>query len=218
MFGVLAANFVRLIVSYFIHPYHPHLSLDWGKVKELFGFGRWILGSSILVFLLAQGDNISYGKIPCCDSFRFLSNGFRISNAPATEISAVISQVTLPAYSKLQDNLPRLGEAYLKTLQLTAFLSMPLAGAIFILAPEFTIIFLGEKWMPMVPAMQILTVYGMLRSIGFTGTVFMAVGRPEIRTRLHLASLILLAALIYLFTTWWGIKKDIYSGDSFCYN
>jgi lipopolysaccharide exporter len=82
----------------------------------------------------------------------------------------------------------------------------PLAGGIFILAPEFTKIFLGEKWMPMVPATQVLVLFGLLRAIGATtGVIFMAVGKPEIRTKLQSAQLTLLAILIYPLTIKLGI-------------
>lgn len=58
----------------------------------------------------------------------------------------------------------------------------------------------------MVPAMMVLALYGMLRAIGATtGVVFMAVGKPEIRTKTQFAALILLAILIYPLTAHWGI-------------
>jgi len=151
VFGLLAGNAAKCFVSYLIHPYKPHLSLSWDKVKELFNFGKWIFGSSILIFLITQGDDIFVGKLLGATALGFYQMAYRISNMPATEITHVISQVTFPPYSKLQDNLPKLREAYLKVLQLTAFLSFSIAGLIFILAPDFTKIFLGEKWMPMVP-------------------------------------------------------------------
>jgi len=206
VFGLLAGNFVRLVVSYLIHPYRPHLTFDLGKAKELFGFGKWILGSSILVFLLTQGDDIFVGKLLGATALGFYQMAYRISNIPATEITHVISQVTFPAYSKLQNNIPKLREAYLKVLQVTAFLSFPIAGLIFVLAPEFTKIFLGEKWMPMVPAMQILVFAGLVRSIAATtGPVFHAVGKPKIDTKWQIIRLLVLAALIYPFTIKWGI-------------
>ena len=61
--GLFAENVVNLIVSYFIHPYRPHLSKDFGKAKELFGFGKWILGSSILVFIGEHIDDIFVGRV-----------------------------------------------------------------------------------------------------------------------------------------------------------
>jgi O-antigen/teichoic acid export membrane protein len=155
VFGLLAGNAARCFVSYLIHPYRPHLSSNLGKAKELFGFGKWILSSSILIFLITQGDDIFVGKLLGVAALGFYQMAYKISNMPATEITHVISQVTFPAYSKLQGDIPKLREAYLKVLQITAFLSFPIAGLIFILAPDFTRLFLGEKWMPMVPAMQI---------------------------------------------------------------
>lgn len=206
VWGGLAANFVRVFMSYIIHPYRPRIKLEKEKFQELFGFGKWILGSSILVFLITQGDDIFVGKMLGVTVLGFYQMAYLISNLPATEITHVISQVTFPAYSKLQDDLPKLREAYLKILQLTAFVSIPLAGVIFILAPEITNIFLGDKWMPMVPAIEALVLAGLLRSISATtGSVFQAVGKPEIITKWQPVRLLVLAAVIYPFTVQWGI-------------
>ncbi|MFQ5862893.1 MAG: lipopolysaccharide biosynthesis protein [Candidatus Brocadiales bacterium] len=206
VYGLLAGNIVRFIMSYLVHPYRPRLSFDLEQFKELFGFGKWVLGSSILVFLITQGDDIFVGKLLGVTALGFYQLAYRISNMPATEIAHVISQVTFPAYSKLQDDIPRLREAYLKVLQLTAFLSFPIAGLIFVLAPDFTKIFLGEKWMPMVPAMQVLVLAGLVRSIGTTvGNVFFAIGKPKLEVKWEIIRLATLAAFIYPFTRWWGI-------------
>jgi len=206
VFGLLAGNAVRCFVSYLIHPYRPHLNLDLGKARELFGFGKWVLGSSILIFLITQGDDIFVGKLLGATALGFYQMAYRISNMPATEITHVISQVTFPAYSKLQDNIPKLREAYLKVLQVTAFLSFPIAGLIFILAPDFTKIFLGDKWMPMVPAMQVLVLWGLIRSIGATtGPIFQAVGRPKILVKYQIFQLSVLIILVYPLTIHWGI-------------
>jgi len=206
VFGLLAGNIVRFFVGYLIHPYRPRLNFDFDKARELFVFGKWILGSSILVFFLNQGDDILVGKLLGATMLGFYQMAYRISNMLATEITHVISQVTFPAYSKLQDNIPKLREAYLKTLQLTAFISIPLAGGIFILAPDFTKIFLGEQWIPMVPAMQVLALWGLSRSIAATtGPLFNGIGKPRINTWLQLAKLILIAIFIYPLTMLWDI-------------
>jgi len=132
-------------------------------------------------------------KTPRSHNVRLLSNSLH-------------SQVTFPAYSKLQDNLPKLREAYLKVLQLTAFLSFPIAGLIFALAPDFTKIFLGEKWMPMVPAMQVLVFWGVIRSMaGVNSSILQAVKRPDIITKLNTIKLPILAILIYPLSIKWGI-------------
>jgi len=206
IFGLLAANFVRMVVSYLIHPYRPRVRFEGAKVKELHSFGRWILGSSVLVFLTTQGDDIFVGKLLGVTALGFYQLAYQVSNMPATEVTHVISQVTFPTYSKLQDDLPKLGEAYLKVMQVTAFISIPLAGIIFVLSREFTHLFLGEKWMPMVPAMQVLVSAGLTRSVAATaGSVFQGVGKPQIETTGHILRLSVLAISIYPLTARWGI-------------
>ncbi|NQT81166.1 MAG: lipopolysaccharide biosynthesis protein [Candidatus Aminicenantes bacterium] len=207
VWGGLAANFVRLFMSYIIHPYRPRIKFEKEKFLKLFSFGKWVLGSSILVFLITQGDDIFLGKMLGVSALGLYQMAYLISNLPATEISHVISQVTFPAFSKLQDDLPKLREAYLKVLQLTTFIAIPLAAGILILAPEFTKIFLGDKWMPMVPAIQILVLAGLVRSIAATsGPVFYAKGRAKIDTILQIIRLIVLAALIYPLAIKWGMS------------
>jgi O-antigen/teichoic acid export membrane protein/SAM-dependent methyltransferase len=206
VFGLIAGGLVRSIVSYVIHPARPHFSLESKKARELLGYGKWIWGTSILKFLFLNVDNMFIGKLCGVTMLGFYQMAYRISNMPSTDISLVISQVTLPAYSKLQSDIPRLREAYLKVLQFTTFLSFLMAGLIFALAPEFTSIFLGEKWLPMVPAMQVLVLAGLMRVIGSTSDpIFQAVGKPEITTKLQPAQLLVFFTLVYPFTIRWGI-------------
>lgn len=206
VFGLLAGDLIRLIMSYLIHPYRPKLNLNLEKAKKLFSYGKWVMGSSILTFLLNQGDDALVGKLLGVTTLGLYQVAYSISNLPVTETALAIHSITFPAYSKLQDNLPKLRKAYLKVLQFTAFLSFPIAGLILVLAPDFTMIFLGEKWMPMVPTMQLLTLVGLLTSLGTTASpIFYSLGKPRIIAELQSAQLFFLAALIFPFTLRWGI-------------
>jgi len=205
VFGLLAGNLVRMVVSYFIHPYRPRPRLEGAKAKELYTFGKWILGSSIVVFLATQGDDIFLGKVLGVTTLGLYQVAFRFSNLMATEITHVISQVTFPAYSKLQDNIPKLREGFLRTVEATASLSLPLTAGIFILAPDFVRLFLGEKWMPMVPALRILSISGLIRSIAATGVLFRAVGRPSLVFWMNSVRVVVIAFSIYPLTVRYGV-------------
>ncbi len=206
VFGLLAGNITRCIMSYIIEPYRPKLKFIRSQAKELFSFGKWILGSTILIFLIIRGDDIFAGKMLGAAMLGFYQIAYRISNMPATEISNVISRVSFPLYSKLQNNLSRLKDAYLKVLQLVTFISFPMAGLIFILAPEFTRLFLGEEWMPAVPAIKVLVLAGLIRSIiATTLPLFRAIGRPKIETRWQMVRLFVLIISIYPLTIRYGI-------------
>ncbi|GAG77140.1 unnamed protein product, partial [marine sediment metagenome] len=173
--GLLAEKIVSIIVSYVIHPFRPRFSLNLQKAKELFGFGKWILGSSILVFIGEHIDDIFVGRVLSATALGFYQMAYRISNMLETEITQVIAGVAFPAYAKLQDQAIRLQKAYFRIMRLTMAVSIPIAVGMVFLAPEFTMVFLGEKWMSIVIVMQLLAVAGLVKSIISTGNPFGAV-------------------------------------------
>lgn len=207
VFGCLAGNITRLVVSYMIHPYRPRFTLDFTKARDLFRFGKWVWGSAILVFLITQGDDLFVGVVLGTAALGLYQVAYRISNLAATEIANVIALVTFPAYAKLHSNISKLKGAFLTTAHLTIFISAPVALLIYSLSSEFTTIFLGEKWLPMIPAMKVLAIVGLLRSIAATTSpVFLATNHPDLDTKVKITQLVLLVILIYPLSTTWFLK------------
>ena len=130
-----------------------------------------------------------------------------VSNLPTTEISHVISNVTFPAYSKMQNDVERLKNAYLRVLQLTALVSLPLTGLIFSLSEELTSTVLGSKWMSIVPLIRILSAGRFAEGdsrdyrTGFAGN-----RSAELDTAWQVVRLFILAAAIYPMTMRWGLS------------
>lgn len=204
--GRLSEVLVRLLLSYFLSSYRPRLSVQWQKARGLWKFGKWVFGLSILNFLISEGDDFFVWGYLGLSSLALYRYAFRFSNLPATEITNTLSQVTFPAFSRIQDDVPRLRNAYLKVLTMTAFLSYPVAGLIFTLGPDFVRLFLKEDMHPMIPALQILAIKGAIRAIGSTrGPLFLAMGQPHIQWIFQGIRLVVLAVLIYPLTRMWGI-------------
>lgn len=128
----------------------------------------------------------------------------------ASEIGNKVAAVAFPAYSKVQDNAVKLRNGYFKSLRLTTLLVFPAAGGLIALAREITEVVFTAKWLPMVPAMQILCLLGPLKCMQ-REPIFLAMGRPEVVTRLTIIRFILMAATIYPLTALWGMV-----GTSLC--
>jgi Membrane protein involved in the export of O-antigen and teichoic acid len=204
--GILARHLAQLLVSYRIDPFRPSLELDTEKAKELFGFGKWIWASGITTFVSTQGDDGFVVWLLGADALGFYQMAFRLSNAPATEISKVISKVAFPTYSVLQNQKQRLRRAYLNTLEITFYLTVPMAVGILIVAPEFTVVVLGEEWVSIVPALQVMAVAGFVRGIVATGgAIFRGTGVPEWDFRMNLLRAITILLTIWPFTNYMGI-------------
>jgi PST family polysaccharide transporter/lipopolysaccharide exporter len=124
-----------------------------------------------------------------------------------TEVTAVFSRVGLPTFSKIQDELGRLRRAYLRILQVVMFASTPLALGLLLVAPDFVDAILGAQWLPMVRALQILLLWGWIRSFrATTGPVLQARGRPDLVTKFTLFKVVVLAVLVVPFSLRWGIE------------
>ena len=204
--GFLTADVIRLVVSYVIHDYRPRPQFDREVAGELINYGKWITGSSILYFIYSEGDDAFVGWLLGPIALGWYQYAYRFSNAPATEISQVVSSVMFPAFSEYQDNPERLRSSFLKTVQLVSLVTFPMATGIAVVTPTFVRGFLGSDWTGMITAMQILTLFGLFRSLGKVfGAFWKAIGRPDYITKLSVLRVALLALLIYPATSTLGI-------------
>lgn len=206
VFGRIAGNITMLLLSYAIHEYRPWPEFDRDLAAELIEYGKWILGSAMLLFLINQGDDGFVGWYLGAGALGLYQLGFRVSNAPSTEVTHVISNVVFPAYSRVQSDVSKLRDGYFRTVQVTTMISIPMVVGIIITAPTFVRGFLGEQWLPMILPMQILAVGGAMRSLDSSaGPLFEAIGRPDFNTKLQAVRLVLVALFIYPATDRWGI-------------
>ena len=210
VWALVCANVVRglvvCVISYIMHSYRPHLDFNIIKAKELFNFGKWILGQSIIVIIRKQGITMFVGKFLGIPILGFYNRAGAFSTGLFQQLTQIIWQIGYPTYSQLQKVTVRLKRAYLLTLKLLTFFGLPMAGGLLILSWDFTHLFLTDKWITIVPVIQILCLSAM---IGFittpAGIMFPAVGRPSIGTKISAVGVIILAITIYPLTLKWGI-------------
>ena len=205
--GLLASRFIRLVFSYLAHDFRPWPRLNRGHARELIDYGKWITGNSILFFLYSEGDDAVVGWLLSSTALGFYQTAYRLSNAPATEVTQVISSVMFPAFSTLQEDIAAMREAYYRVLQISMLIACPAAFGIAAVAKVFILTFMGEEWAPMVTVMQILAAYGLMRALGKTmGPLWKAIGRPDYVTKLSALRVALIAILIVPATTAYGIE------------
>jgi len=203
--GRIAGALTRVCVSYAIGRRAPRIVWDRAELRELERYGRWLTASSIFLLILGQGDGTYVGKVFGAEALAYYQWAYRLSNIPATAISEVIAMVMFPAYSVVQDRREEIGALYIRVLRVTALLALPVAALIGASAPHVVPVFLGERWLPIVPLIAVLSLYGAVRALGATtGALFLAVGRPEIRTALQGGQLVMFLVLLVPFANRFG--------------
>ncbi|MBA7683971.1 hypothetical protein ES703_92359 [subsurface metagenome] len=208
----VATGIVTCVISYVIHPYRPRLEFEIKKAKELFNFGKWILGNSIIVIVREQGVTMFVGKLLGMSILGFYNRAGVFSKTLFQQIVDIIWKVGYPAYSQLQLDVVKFRQAYIKTLQLLTFIGIPMAGGFFILSWDFTHLFLTDKWLSIVPLIQILCLQAILGFINTpAGIAFQASGRPSIGTKISSLGVIILVIIVYPLSSRWGVTGVVAS-------
>ena len=204
--GFLAAEFVGLILSYIIAPRPDRISFDLQKARELFSFGKWILGRDILAYVMNQLDKIVVGRLAGVATLGLYNVAYQIATLTNKELVRVAGRVTFPAYSKLRSDGEIMREAYLKVVQITSLIALPIAIGMLLLADGLVRHVLGDQWLPTVNTLRILSLWAALESLSLIAVPLLSgMGRPDVPAKTNAVRLVLLMALIYPFTKWVGM-------------
>ena len=102
VYGGLFASVLRVMTSYWIFPeIRPRLVWDKGVVKELFSFGGWLFASSVLAFVVQQGDRLVLGKLFDAEVLGIYVIAMTIPMTIINLAKRMDSTVLLPVYADL---------------------------------------------------------------------------------------------------------------------
>ncbi len=107
VWGALFAASMKTIASHILlEGINNKLAWDREAVKELFGFGQWILISSILTFLAGEGNKLLIGAFLDVKLLAFFTLASTMSLMYWTLAQQVSNRVLFPAYSEIVRERP----------------------------------------------------------------------------------------------------------------
>lgn len=200
------SNFIMATVMYWIiRPWRPSLSglfiFEFDQIKWFLRFGFFLFLGGVTTFIIFKYNDFILGTFLSVAALGFYSRAFNYAQIPTSLITSVVSRVALPVYSRLQNEKEKLTEAFTIVLKSIVRFSFPLSLVLYLVADDFTVFVLGNKWSPMVPIFRILLIYGVFRSIfDDLGELFTAVGKPKYVSIYLLAQALVSLALAPILT------------------
>jgi len=196
--SMIAGRVAIVVGSYVVSATRPGLVWDWAVVKDHFRYGREILASGISHYSYNNADDWFVGKVLGVSSLGLYRWAYTLGNLVTTELTSVLARVLFPAFSQIQDDAIRLRNGVLRVQKTLILIVAPTTAFLVFFAEPLIGVVLGEKWLPMVAAFQILALWGGLRAVRDTSeVVFRAVGRPIIIAYITAAKLLLMAVLLW---------------------
>ena len=154
---MLTASVVTTIVVFLFVRWLPSLTFSFSILKRLFKFGSNLLLAGLLDNIFTNIYNVIIGKVYPLTTLGYYDRARQYAAIWPQSIQWTIGSVLFPAFSKIQDDIPRLRNAFIASLRVSVFIvTFPslLLGA---LAYPFIELILSEKWLPIVVYFQILT-------------------------------------------------------------
>jgi len=184
----------------------PGLQFDRRVAGEMLGYGKFIVGSSLLRYLQSNLDKIVIGRWAGPAAVGLYALGFNIANIVNVQMVRPLRQVLFPTYSRIQNDLGAMKRAFLKSIKYVFLVGAPVCVGLLILAPEVITVVYGPRWAAAATAMQILAVYGLFRSLSDSAIpVLRAMGKPSVDLRLSLTQVVIMGLFLVPAVQAWQI-------------
>ena len=112
--GAYASTLVRTLLSHVVLAGHPdRFGWDRDSLVEIRSFGKWIVVSSLLGFIVLQGDRILIGGLVDAQTLGVYAIAVTLAGVLDALINKLVSDITLPALSEVaRDQRDRLATTF----------------------------------------------------------------------------------------------------------
>ena len=125
--------------------------------KNLFSFGSNLLIAGIIATTVQNLYSVLIGRNFNAMQLGYFQQGFNYTNILSSTLSSVIQGVTYPVMTSIQEDKGRLVSVYVKVMGVVTLVTFPVFVGFAAISEEFVLIFLGEKWAPIIPILTILS-------------------------------------------------------------
>ena len=206
----LSSNLFRTALLWLFNTWRPLLAFSFVSLLGMFTFSSRLLASGLLETVFQNIYLVVIGKLFSPADLGFYSRAQRLQQLPVSNTSTIISRVTFPVFSSVQDDKPRLKRGVRKALTMLVMINFPIMIGLAIVAKPLVLLLLTEKWAPCIPYLQLLCVVGMLYPLHVINlNILLAQGRSDLFFRLEILKKILVVIAISV-TYRWGITAMIY--------
>jgi O-antigen/teichoic acid export membrane protein len=161
--------------------WRPHFRFSRTHARDLVGFSSGVFLSNLGGFINRRADALLMGIFfgPTAVGLyrladRFVDNLLDVTMRP-------VARVSLPFFSRLQNDPPALRDAVAKCIRTTLLLTLP-AMLVLAACSDFVMELLGDEWTPAADVLKLLAIVGIGKAVVFfTGPLLFAVARPHLR-------------------------------------
>lgn len=183
----VSGSLISCILYWWHSAWQLRFKFSWYSFQKLFSFGSKLMLSNILDVLGNNLFSLIIGKQFTALILGYYSRAYGYAYLPAGIFSGVLSRVSLPILSQIQEDNKQLEKVYQQILNMVVFITFPLMTGLALLARPLIILMITDKWLPCVEYLQILCFAFMIYPIHALNLNLLQVkGRSDLFLRLEI--------------------------------
>lgn len=152
----LSNSIIQVIIFAVVVKWVPILKFSKSSFSFVFNFGSKLLAASIIGVIYKNLYSIVIGKKFNTYDLGLYTRAESFAMFPSSNLASIITRVTYPIMSRLQNDDSQLINCYKKIIQYSSFIVFPLMCGIVAVSKPFIVVFLTDKWIDAAPLLQIL--------------------------------------------------------------
>lgn len=183
----LSAQAITSLLLWLWNRWRPTLVFSRKSFKELFSFGSKLLASGLIDTLYQNMYYVIIGKFFSPADLGFFTRAKGFVDLPSTNLDAVMTRVTYPVLSQMQDDKVKLKAGYKRMIKSIMFISSVLLIGMAAIAEPMIITLIGEPWRKAILYLQIISFIGMLYPLhALNLNMLQVLGRSDLFLRLEI--------------------------------
>lgn len=201
------------IISWYVSGWRPSTQISLRPIREMFAFSSRMLLTNIFNQLNNNIFAVVLGRLYTKSEVGLYNQANKWNTMGASTITGMVQGVAQPAFVEVGDDVERLRRVFSKMLRFTCFVSFPAMFGLALVAPEFIVILITDKWLGSAMLMRILCIGGAFLPItALYQNIIVSRGRSGIYMWNTIAQgLTLLGSILLIHFMGGGIEQMVYA-------
>ena len=183
----LVSSLIGMFQTWWVVKWLPRAPFSKESFKYLWKFGNKMIWIKILYIFYNNIIPVLLGKFGGTRDLGVFKRAASYASMPSANIASVLSSVSFPALSKIQDDNANLAYNYRKMIRVSSFIVFPIMMMLSALAYPVVITMVTAKWEECVVLLQIMCFTYMFQPMQILNVNLLQVkGRPDLALKLEI--------------------------------
>jgi O-antigen/teichoic acid export membrane protein len=201
----LVRGAVELLINMHFTNRRYSLNFDFRVWKKIYNFSIYLLINNTINQASRSADQMIIGKQFGDMAVGVYSVAYKIMLFPVHRFVGIISKVAFPTLASQRENYSKLGSNYTKMVVVAALGATTIVSLIWFNTDVFVRTLLGDRWIDVVPLLNILVPVAIIQSVMSTvGSLFLITGKTKYGLKLQIISTTT-TIFAFIFGSQWGV-------------